>query len=106
MPTIDVALLWHRRHERDTAQRWLRDTLARATAEVGKDLLGRSSGVTALATAEARAFATEMPTFMPSLARCAGNPSLSLGEALGLADCESVQTSGLSRQAALNLPPL
>ena len=127
----------------------------------------RSSGVTALATAEARAFATEMPTFMPSLARCAGNPSLSLGEALGLADSrrdkpcrsisrrssflagcqcrvapsgrlhwprvtarvcsgcsthcgpdvwggpcqrlryrESVQTSGLSRQAALNLPPL
>jgi len=40
MPTIDVALLWHRRRERDTAQRWLRDTLARATAEVGKDLLG------------------------------------------------------------------
>ena len=36
MPTIDVALLWHRRHERDTAQRWLRDTLARAAAEVAR----------------------------------------------------------------------
>jgi DNA-binding transcriptional LysR family regulator len=31
LPGIDVALLWHRRHEQDTAQRWLRDTL-RSTA--------------------------------------------------------------------------
>jgi len=30
MPGIDVALLWHRRHEHDAAQRWLRDTLRHA----------------------------------------------------------------------------
>jgi DNA-binding transcriptional LysR family regulator len=32
MPTIDVSLLWHRRHERDPAQRWLRQTVADAAA--------------------------------------------------------------------------
>jgi hypothetical protein len=26
--------LWHRRHEHDTAQRWLRDTLVRAAGQV------------------------------------------------------------------------
>jgi DNA-binding transcriptional LysR family regulator len=30
MPRIDVALLWHRRHEQDPAQQWLRDTLRQA----------------------------------------------------------------------------
>ncbi len=34
MPAIDVGLLWHRRHEQDSAQRWLRDTLGRAASEV------------------------------------------------------------------------
>jgi DNA-binding transcriptional LysR family regulator len=34
LPAIDVGLLWHRRHEQDTAQRWLRDTVARAAAEI------------------------------------------------------------------------
>jgi DNA-binding transcriptional LysR family regulator len=34
LPTIDVGLLWHRRHEQDTAQRWLRDLLARAAVSV------------------------------------------------------------------------
>jgi DNA-binding transcriptional LysR family regulator len=34
MPGIEVGLLWHRRHEPDTAQRWLRDTIARAAAKV------------------------------------------------------------------------
>jgi DNA-binding transcriptional LysR family regulator len=34
MPAIDVALLWHRRHEQDTAQRWLRDAMARAAQTV------------------------------------------------------------------------
>lgn len=28
MPRIEVGLLWHRRHERDAAQRWLRETVA------------------------------------------------------------------------------
>ena len=30
MPRIDVSLLWHCRHDQDTAQRWLRDVLVRA----------------------------------------------------------------------------
>ncbi len=34
LPSIEVSLLWHRRHEQDTAQRWLRDTLVRAAAEI------------------------------------------------------------------------
>ena len=34
LPGIDVGLLWHRRHEQDTAQRWLRETLAQAAHEV------------------------------------------------------------------------
>ncbi|MEO6623207.1 MAG: LysR family transcriptional regulator [Burkholderiaceae bacterium] len=34
VPGIDVGLLWHRRHEQDTAQRWLRETLVRAGAEI------------------------------------------------------------------------
>lgn len=34
LPGIEVSLLWHRRHEQDTAQRWLRDTLMRAAAEI------------------------------------------------------------------------
>ena len=34
MPGIEVGLLWHRRHERDTAQRWLRATVRRAAERV------------------------------------------------------------------------
>lgn len=30
LPRIDVGMLWHRRHEHDSAQRWLRDTIAAA----------------------------------------------------------------------------
>ncbi len=29
MPRIEIGLLWHRRHERDAAQRWLRDAIVR-----------------------------------------------------------------------------
>jgi DNA-binding transcriptional LysR family regulator len=29
MPRVEIGLLWHRRHERDAAQRWLRGTIAR-----------------------------------------------------------------------------
>lgn len=36
LPRIDVGLLWHRRHEQDSAQRWLRDTLARAAGAVAE----------------------------------------------------------------------
>ena len=38
LPEIDVGLLWHRRHEGDTAQRWLRDTVGRAAAGVAAAL--------------------------------------------------------------------
>ena len=31
MPRIEIGLLWHRRHERDPAHRWLRDAVAQAT---------------------------------------------------------------------------
>ena len=29
MPLVEIGLLWHRRHERDAAQRWLRETITR-----------------------------------------------------------------------------
>ena len=38
LPGIDVSMLWHRRHEQDTAQRWLRDTLARTAAAIASGL--------------------------------------------------------------------
>ena len=38
LPAIEVGLLWHRRHEQDTAQRWLRETLATAAAAVASAL--------------------------------------------------------------------
>lgn len=33
-PAIEIGLLWHRRHEHDSAQRWLRDTVQRAAQQV------------------------------------------------------------------------
>lgn len=39
LPGIDVSLLWHHRHEQDTAHRWLRDTLGR----VADDIAGSAS---------------------------------------------------------------
>lgn len=41
LPGIDVSMLWHRRHEQDTAQRWLRDTLARTAAQIASSLPAR-----------------------------------------------------------------
>jgi len=38
LPGIDVSMLWHRRHEQDTAQRWLRDTLTRTAAQIASGL--------------------------------------------------------------------
>lgn len=38
LPAIDIGMLWHRRHETDGAQRWLRDLLARTGAEVAASL--------------------------------------------------------------------
>ncbi len=34
LPAIDVSMVWHRRHESDTAQRWLRDTVSRVAAQI------------------------------------------------------------------------
>ena len=34
LPRIEVGLLWHRRHEHDTAQHWLRKTLREAAARI------------------------------------------------------------------------
>jgi DNA-binding transcriptional LysR family regulator len=39
MPGIDVTLLWHRRHEHDAAQRWLRELLRRTAIELAQPLL-------------------------------------------------------------------
>jgi DNA-binding transcriptional LysR family regulator len=33
MPRLEIALLWHRRHERDAGQRWLREAIARVAPE-------------------------------------------------------------------------
>ena len=38
LPGIDVSMLWHRRHEQDTAQRWLRDMVARTAARIANGL--------------------------------------------------------------------
>jgi DNA-binding transcriptional LysR family regulator len=38
LPPIQTSLLWHRRHERDEAQAWLRDCVHRAAAEVAARL--------------------------------------------------------------------
>ena len=35
LPVIEVSLLWHRRHDRDPAQRWLRQTFAATARSVG-----------------------------------------------------------------------
>ena len=40
VPGIEVGLLWHRRHEQDTAQRWLRDILRRAAAQIAAEQAG------------------------------------------------------------------
>jgi DNA-binding transcriptional LysR family regulator len=33
MPLLSIAMLWHLRHERDAAQRWLRETIARVAPD-------------------------------------------------------------------------
>ncbi len=45
LPPIEVGLLWHRRHEQDTAQRWLRDLIYRVGAQVAQDLAAREEPV-------------------------------------------------------------
>ncbi len=39
LPTIDVGMLWHARHEHDPAQRWLRSAMAQAATRVAEGLL-------------------------------------------------------------------
>ena len=41
LPGIEVSLLWHRRHEQDAAQRWLRNALVEAATEIAKRLQAR-----------------------------------------------------------------
>jgi DNA-binding transcriptional LysR family regulator len=43
MPTIEVGLLWHRRHERDPAQRWLRHTLAQVAQGAAQAMIRTGS---------------------------------------------------------------
>lgn len=38
LPGIDVALVWHQRHEHDAAQRWLRDTLRDTAGAMAQDI--------------------------------------------------------------------
>ena len=40
LPGIDVSLFWHRRHEQDSAQRWLREALAAAAADIARVVPG------------------------------------------------------------------
>jgi len=44
LPAIEVGLLWHRRHERDPAQRWLRQTFAATARALGACAGAASSG--------------------------------------------------------------
>jgi DNA-binding transcriptional LysR family regulator len=44
LPPIDVSLLWHRRNEQDTAQRWLREVLVKAAADIAGSLANRVEG--------------------------------------------------------------
>jgi hypothetical protein len=36
LPAIEIGMLWHLRDEADSGQRWFRDTVARAAAEVSR----------------------------------------------------------------------
>ena len=38
LPQINVAMLWHRRHEHDSAQHWLRAALVRTASHVAQGL--------------------------------------------------------------------
>lgn len=38
LPDIQTSMLWHRRHEHDDAQRWLRERVCEAAAEVARQL--------------------------------------------------------------------
>ena len=54
LPAIEVGLLWHRRHERDPAQRWLRQTFA-ATARALGECAGARAAPPGKATTAPRA---------------------------------------------------
>ncbi len=53
LPRIDVAMLWHRRHERDPAQRWFRGVVQRAAQAAVGGAVGLAAGLTAGLTAHA-----------------------------------------------------
>jgi len=52
LPAIEVGLLWHRRHERDPAQRWLRQTFAATARSLGACAASASPAPTAPRAAE------------------------------------------------------
>jgi DNA-binding transcriptional LysR family regulator len=54
LPGIDVALLWHRRHEHDAAQRWLRDTLRSAAVDLAQHIALADGAVPAAQSGSAR----------------------------------------------------
>jgi DNA-binding transcriptional LysR family regulator len=54
MPRIEIGLLWHRRHERDPAHRWLRDAVFQATAGFRTDSSAAPSAALASALPTAR----------------------------------------------------
>lgn len=70
MPGIDVALLWHRRHEHDAAQRWLRDLLRRTAVDLERPVapagLGRSGARRATARDPAGATRTTSGVIAPT----------------------------------------
>ncbi len=41
LPAIEIGMLWHRRYEQDTAQRWLRELVHSAGADVAQQLRAR-----------------------------------------------------------------
>jgi hypothetical protein len=55
LPRIEVGMLWHRRHERDPAQRWLRSTVSEVVRSLA---IGEPRGATTAPRQEAIADGT------------------------------------------------
>jgi DNA-binding transcriptional LysR family regulator len=60
LPPIDVGLLWHRRHERDQAQRWLRETFGAAARGLGIGRRAASAPLPLNGTGGSRAIDSEV----------------------------------------------
>ncbi|MBP6765619.1 MAG: hypothetical protein KA141_11515, partial [Rubrivivax sp.] len=53
LPSIEVDMLWHGRHDSNPAQRWLRQTLAQAGAKVAGQVAAQLETTSAAAQAGA-----------------------------------------------------